>query len=86
MELLILMLGNRRHCGRVSNSTLHDEKIIVIAGESASLHFMLEISSLRESQQLFTSCITTGLLALFISDFSVDKNNSEIMNISTFTF
>ena len=82
MELLILMLKNRRHCGRVSNSTLHDGKIIVIAGESARLHFTL----LRESQQLFTSCITTGLSALFISDFAGDKNNSEIINISTFTF
>ncbi len=40
MELVILMLGNRRHCGRVSNSTLHDVKIVVIAGESATLHCM----------------------------------------------
>ena len=86
MELLILMLGNLCHGGRVSNSTLYDRKIIVIAGESASLHFMLEILLLRESQQLFTSCITTGLPALFISDFSCRQNNSEIMNISTFIF
>ena len=69
IELLILMLKGCCHSGRVSNSTLHDGKIITVAGESASLYFTL----LQESPQLFISCITRDLSTLFISDFSVDK-------------